>query len=289
MNWPPLWRNVMPGNRHTQEVLFSKTAGWTQTTARKWLRDHAESFHGGQYASTGIAETADYFMAKQANKNEAEFRYVNEVIERTRGRHSIILVLGYPRGSNKAEDQWSQAQNVGDSEMSLTAKIVELEATIAQLQASLAAKDGEKAEALKVAEGQKVSELKALSDQLQAEKTAHEASKTAAATVATKHAEAVAKLEADKLALSKSVESLTKDLEKHKAALINPAMQAAAVPGRKEAVSDATVDTAKEPEKKVSRLAEYRAESRPMARTALWNRYAKEIKAELAAEYKASK
>lgn len=279
----------MERNRHTQTVLFSKLSGWTKAGARTWLREHAESFTGGKYASEDIGETADYFTAQQAGKNESDFRYVNEVIEKNSGVNSIILVLGYPRGSNKAEDQWSPAANVGDSYMSLTAKIVELEATIAKLQADLVAKDTERADAVKQCDEKKAVELKAVLDQLATEKAEHQKTKDRAVEQFKTVSEALDKCDKERKEAVAKLELATADLEKHKAMLVNPAMQAAAKSGRKEAVADATVDTAKEPEKKVSRLEEYRSAANPMIKTALWNKYEKEIKSELAAENKASK
>ena len=88
---PEVGRN--PTGKHTQSILFVKDK-WTKSKSKSWLASH-KNF------TDGYDEGDDYYRWRQYDPDSKKFRYANEIIEGTKDSPSIILVLGFPKGSKK--------------------------------------------------------------------------------------------------------------------------------------------------------------------------------------------
>ena len=78
---------------HTQSVIFVKKAGWTESSSRKWCKDH-------DHFTDGLDENETQYRWRQYDPEPDKFRYRNKVIEERDGEPSIILVLGYEKGKD---------------------------------------------------------------------------------------------------------------------------------------------------------------------------------------------
>lgn len=76
---------------HTQSVIFSKEAGWTAASSRKWVSDH-------DYFTDGLDETESSFRWRQYDPDDSKFTYRTQSVE----KDSISLVLGIlKKGADK--------------------------------------------------------------------------------------------------------------------------------------------------------------------------------------------
>jgi HK97 family phage prohead protease len=77
--------------KHTQSVIFFKKADWTESSSRKWCKEH-------DYYVDGLDENETQLRWRQYDPEPDKFRYRNQVIEEKDGEPSIMLVLGYEKG-----------------------------------------------------------------------------------------------------------------------------------------------------------------------------------------------
>lgn len=125
---------------HTQSVLFA-VEFWTKATSRKWLVDH-DLFTDGFDAP---GEGGKFLRWRQVDPEPNKFRYRNQVIQRKRGKPSIVMVQGFPKGSRpSSENGWMktladrlqvEVEIIQEEEMSgtsMTTQIKELMSTLAE-------------------------------------------------------------------------------------------------------------------------------------------------------------
>lgn len=76
--------------KHTQSVLFIKTAEWTKETSRSWLVEH-------KYKTDGHEETDTHHRWRQFDPEAEKFRYRNQSLE-----GGITLVLAFPQSAERS-------------------------------------------------------------------------------------------------------------------------------------------------------------------------------------------
>lgn len=104
---------------HTQSVVFFKAAGWTEANSRAWCKSHG-------YRTDGHDENETQHRWRQYDMDPNQFRYRNEVIAKKGSQNSIMLVLGYPAGSQSAPEngeafECPKCGFIGNAEVNWTA------------------------------------------------------------------------------------------------------------------------------------------------------------------------